>query len=89
MFESIQTIAFADGTADIRGMVSEAMELGRPAGDRRAWGAIFEETCDWLRQQFADGREWVECDWRFLNGRAYGVMTFHSNGTLYGAYHFI
>ena len=89
MFESIQTIAFADGTADIIGMVTEAMELGRPAADHRAWGAIFEDVCKTLREQFANGREWVEYDWRFLNGRASGVMNFHSDGQLYGAYHFI
>lgn len=89
MFENIQTIAFADGTADIVGMVTEAMEIGRPAADHRAWGAIFEDTCDWLKKQFADGKDWVEYDWRFLNGRAYGVMTFHRNGQLYGAYRFI
>lgn len=89
MFETIKTIAFADGTADIHQMAYEAMELGRPAADHRAWGAIYADICGTLCEQFKAGREWVEYDWRFLNGRAYGVITFHSNGQMYGAYHFI
>lgn len=89
MFETIKTIAFADGTADVLGMVTEAMELGRPAADHRAWGAIYTDICGMLDSQFKAGRKWVEYDWRFLNGRACGVMTFHNDGTLYGSYHFI
>lgn len=89
MFENIKTIAFADGTADIIGMVAEAMKLGRPAADHRAWGVIFEDIRETLSEQFKAGRDWVEYDWRFLNGRACGVINFHSNGQIYGAYHFI
>lgn len=69
-------------------MVSEAMELGRPAADHRAWGAIFEDVRDELAEKFGAGRECVEYDWRFLNGTANGVMSFHRDGTLYGCYRF-
>lgn len=89
MFENIQTIAFADGTADVYGMIAEAMSVGRPAADHRSHGVIADEIREHLTDQFRAGREWVEYDWRFLNGRASGVMSFHSNGQLYGAYRFI
>jgi len=88
MFETTKTIAFADGTADIHEMVYEAMSLGRPAADHRAWGAIYADVCGLLAEQFKAGRDWVEYDWRFLNGTANGVVTFHSDGTLYGCYRF-
>lgn len=88
MFETMQTITTADGKPDVMGMVSKAMEYGLPAADHRAWGAIFEDICKRLRTQFESGHEWLEFDWRYLNGTAAGIMSFHSDGTLYGCYSF-
>ena len=82
MFESVKKF---DSILD---MVSEAMSLGRPAADHRAWGAVFEGVYDELAAKFGAGAEWVEYDWRFLNGTANGVMSFHKDGTLYGCYRF-
>lgn len=83
MFESITK------HNSVEDMVSEAMEVGRPAADHRAWGFIFEDTCKFIKSQFDAGRDWVELDWRFLSGRAVGLFDFHKDGTLYGCYHFI
>lgn len=88
MFETMQTITTADGKPDVMGMVSKAMEYGRPAADHRAWGAIFEDVRNTLTEQFAAGREWVDYNWTFLNGTANGHFSFHSDGTLYGCYSF-
>ena len=90
MFEKVeqfQTIASDFGY--VGEMVFEAMQNGRPAGSRRAFWDNFYDVRDHIIREFQSGREWVEYDWRFLNGRAYGIYCFHSDGTLYGAYRFI
>lgn len=89
MFEKLQVFATPDGRADVREMVGSAIEVGRPAADRRSVWVIADELKKELAEAFAAGRDWVEYDWRFLNGRACGVMCFHADGQLYGAYHFV
>ena len=89
MFESLTKHTCTDNSADVHEMIWEALKHGRPAACHKSELDIFLMLKNDILSAFEAGRSWIDYDWKFQDGRAFGRMSFHSDGTLYGCYHFV